>query len=192
MKKKILRIWSKVYYYYLRKKQIKKLVRLKEYGINVYLCDNVRFSFPSRISIGSHVWIGPNSHFDGRGGLTIGTGSIIARETEILTGSHYFEGDDLEEIPYDKRFTIKRVEIGENVWMGLRTVILPGVKVGEGAIIGACSVVTKDVPPLAIVGGNPARIIRYRDEQQYNLLKRQGKIYLKENYNYDISPERLK
>lgn len=56
--------------------------------------------------------------------------------------------------------------IGNDVWFGYNAVIMPGVKIGNGAIIGACSVVTKDVPPYTIVGGNPAKIIRPRFSQE--------------------------
>lgn len=186
------KIWYKYNYYKLRKNQLKKLKTLKSYGINNYICQGVQFSSPENISLGNHVWIGHNVTIDGRGGVSIGEGCILARNIEIITSNHYFQGDDLMEVPYDKRFISKPITIKENVWLGIRAVILPGVTIGEGAVIGACSVVTKDVPPLAIVGGNPAKVIRYRDEEQYYRLKNAGKIYLKENYNYDISPDRLK
>ncbi len=186
------KIWYKYNYYKLRRVQIKKLKSLKSYGVNNYICQGVEFSTPRNIIFGDHVWIGHNVKIDGRGGVSIGSGCILARQTEIISSNHYFRGDDLMEIPYDKRFISKPITIGENVWIGLRTVILPGVTIGEGAVIGACSVVTKDIPPLAIVGGNPAKVIRYRDADQYYRLKSEGKIYLKENYNYDISPDRLK
>lgn len=64
---------------------------------------------------------------------------------------------DLKDLPY-KGDTI----IGNDVWIGYKTTIMPGVKIGDGAIIAAKSVVTKDVPPYAIVGGNPAKVIKYR------------------------------
>ncbi|MFV0321198.1 MAG: Vat family streptogramin A O-acetyltransferase [Alphaproteobacteria bacterium] len=64
---------------------------------------------------------------------------------------------DLKDLPY-KGDTI----IGNDVWIGYKTTIMPGVKIGDGAIIAAKSVITKDVPPYAIMGGNPAKIIKYR------------------------------
>lgn len=190
---KLLReLWYKYNYIKLRRTQIKVLNTLKCYGINNYLCQGVQISLPENVTLGNHVWIGHNVKIDGRGNVNIGSGCILARDVEIISSNHYFQGDDLMEIPYDKRFITKSIKIGENVWMGIRTVILPGVIIGEGAIIGACSVVTKNVPPLAIVGGNPAKVIRYRDAEQYYKLKAEGKIYLKENYNYDCSLDRLK
>lgn len=82
------------------------------------------------------------------------------------------------------------VVIGENVWVGSSAIILPGITIGEGAVVGAGSVVTKDVPAFAVVGGNPTKVLKYRDIERYNKLKLQDKIYLKENYNYDITLDR--
>ena len=176
--KMLKRIWYKYNFHKLRRGQLAKPKTLKTYGINNYICNGVQFSTPEKISLGNHVWIGNNVKIDGRGGVQIGCGCILARDIEIISSNHYFQGEDLLEIPYDKRFISKPIVIQENVWMGIRSVILPGVTIGEGAVIGACSVVTKDVPPLAIVGGNPAKVIRYRDADQYYRLKREGKIYL--------------
>ena len=57
---------------------------------------------------------------------------------------------------------VKEVSIGDDVWIGMRSIIMPGVRIGNGVVIGAGAVVTKNVPDFAIVGGVPARIIRYR------------------------------
>ncbi len=66
---------------------------------------------------------------------------------------------------------LDNVVIGNDVWIGANAIILPGVNIGDGAVIGAGTVVTKDVPPYAIVGGNPARVIKYRfDENTINTL----------------------
>jgi serine acetyltransferase len=81
-------------------------------------------------------------------------------------------------LPYDHIYKVKDVAIGENVWIGADVSIMPGVTIGEGAVIAACSCVSKDVPPLAVVGGNPIKIIKYRDAERYNSLKREGRIYM--------------
>ena len=81
-------------------------------------------------------------------------------------------------LPYDDRYIVKDVFIDDNVWIGSDVTIMPGVHIGEGAIIGACSCVTKDIPPYAIVGGCPAKVIKYRDIDKYLRLKSEGKIYL--------------
>ena len=81
-------------------------------------------------------------------------------------------------LPYDDYYNVKDVFIGENVWIGSDVSLMPGVHIGEGAVIAACSCVTKDVPPYAVVGGCPAKIIKYRDIDNYQKLKDQGRIYL--------------
>ena len=70
----------------------------------------------------------------------------------------YLGGKDVSESKGD-------IVIGDDVWIGTRATILSGVSIGQGAVIAACSVVTKDVPPYAIVGGNPAHIIKYRFDE---------------------------
>lgn len=91
----------------------------------------------------------------------------------IITENHNYEG---EKLPYDTTYIRKNVTIGDCVWVGSRVIIMGGVSIGEGAIIAAGSVVTKDVPPLAIVGGNPAKLIKYRDAEHYYRLKEQKKF----------------
>ena len=91
----------------------------------------------------------------------------------IITENHNYEGDM---IPYDNTNVLKSVEIGDCVWFGNRVTVTGNVKIGEGAIIAAGSLVCKDVPPLAIVGGNPAKVIKYRDSEHYFKLKAENKF----------------
>ena len=86
-------------------------------------------------------------------------------------------------MPYDHIYIVKDVTIGENVWIGADVSIMPGATIGEGAVVAACSCVTKDVPPMAVVGGNPAKVIKYRDEEKYNVLKSEGRIYMAAKLN---------
>ena len=91
----------------------------------------------------------------------------------VITQNHNYEG---ELIPYDNTYVKKPVMIGDCVWFGNKVTVLGGVTIGEGAIIAAGAVVTKDVPPLAIVGGNPAKVIKYRNADHYFKLKAEGKF----------------
>jgi chloramphenicol O-acetyltransferase type B len=93
----------------------------------------------------------------------------------MLTDIHNYDAGAA--IPYDNTFIIKDIVIEDNVWLGARVIILGGVTLGEGAIVQAGSVVTKDVPKCAIVGGHPARVFKYRDIEHYEALKAQGRFH---------------
>lgn len=109
----------------------------------------------------------------GEGKVVIGNYFHSGTECMIITQNHNYEG---EMIPYDNSYIYKTVEIGDCVWFGNRVIVTGNVTIGEGAIIAAGSVVCKDVPPLAIVGGNPAKVIKYRDKEHYYKLKSEGRF----------------
>lgn len=115
-------------------------------GINVEIGENS--------SLNRGAWVGNDT--------IIGDDVMMGPEVIMLSGSHNFEDTT---IPMTHQGAPPRnpIVIGNDVWIGTRTIILPGVKVGNHVIIGAGSVVTKDVPDWAIVGGNPAKLIRYRN-----------------------------
>lgn len=163
------------------------LSHLASVGRNVYICNGYSISSPSKLSIGSNTWLGENFLAKCEGGVTIGSGVIISRGAEIWTANHNYDSEDLQSLPYDRRFILKPVNIGDNVWIGSRVTIIPGVSIGEGAVIGAGAVVTHDIPPLAVAGGNPAKVIKYRNQEVYEKLKSEKRIYLDIEYDYDAS-----
>ena len=121
------------------------------------------------------VYIGEDAWMELRGFLYLGKGTIIGPRLKVHTANHNYTGDML---PYDDIYIVKDVHVGKYVWMGSDVSIMAGVTIGDGAVIAANSVVTKDVPPLAIVGGNPAKVIKMRDEEKYKQLVAENKIYL--------------
>ena len=117
--------------------------------------------------------IGSNCHFNGMhvsgdGKVTIGSNFHSGKNIRILTSFHNYEGDAL---PYDTTYCHKDVVIEDNVWLVESVLILGGVTIGEGAIVQAGSVVCKNVPPLAVVGGHPAVPFKYRNKEHYEDLK---------------------
>lgn len=188
---KIIDIKIAIHDFFYRKKQYKLYKKMKCVGKNIYINKGCKIDSIDEIEIGDNVWIGTCCHLVASGGLRISSGCILSHNIEIWTQNHNYQSDDLMSVPYDKRFIKKPVVIEENVWIGSRVIILPGVTIGEGAVIGAGAVVTKNIPKCAVVGGNPAKVIKYRNEEQYFKLKRESKIYLKVNYNYDVSSKRL-
>lgn len=106
------------------------------------------------VTIGKGCFIQQCCTFFGRGGITIGNDVFIGPKVNLITINH-----DVN--PNNRSATYgKRIVIEDKVWIGINATILPGVKIGYGAIIGAGSVVTKDVEPMTIVAGNPARFIK--------------------------------
>lgn len=129
---------------------------------------------PEKMKIGNDVFIGGDCSIDAIGGLQVGSYCALAARTTILTLDHHFR--DAESIPWDDVRLIKPVVIEDYVWVGMNASILPGVTIGEGAIIGMGAVVVSDVPPRAIVVGNPGKITGHRDKDAYDALKSHGAI----------------
>ena len=112
------------------------------------------------IEIGNNSGLGLNCRVTGP--LKIGDDVMMAPGVMIFTQNH--ETSDLS-VPMRLQTAPKfKVEIGNDVWIGANAMILPGITVGNGCIIAAGAVVTHDVPDYAIVGGNPAKIIKYRNQ----------------------------
>lgn len=110
------------------------------------------------ITLGKNVFINACCRFQDQGGITIGDNSLIGHNVTIATLNHDFNPKNRASL------NPKPVIIGNNVWVGSDSTILPGVSIGDGAIVGAGSVVTKDIPPLAVAAGNPARVIKYIEQ----------------------------
>ena len=148
---------------------VKRLIRKLRSGVagrcfessakNVNIEKNADFGSGGNISVGENSGIGINCKV--RGPLTIGKNVMMGPDCVILTSTHNFERTD---IPMNQQgFLPKRkVTIGDDVWIGARVIILPGISIGKGSIIGAGAVVTKDVPEYAVVAGIPAKLVKYR------------------------------
>lgn len=120
------------------------------------------------LTIGKNVEINDYVHIAVAEGVSIGDNTLIASKVFISDHNHgSYNGDNQsspKEKPIARKLEYSKIVIGSNVWIGEFVAILPGVTIGDGAIIGAMSVVTKDIPPYTIAVGCPARPIKKYDE----------------------------
>jgi maltose O-acetyltransferase len=121
----------------------------------------VGFGHGFNIELGNYSGIGVNAMLDGTGGIVIGNNVMIASEVVILTANH--KHDDITIPIMQQGEESVPVIIEDDVWVGMRAIILPGVRIGRSSVIGAGAVVAKDVPPFSIVAGNPAKVVKRRD-----------------------------
>ncbi|WP_027178484.1 DapH/DapD/GlmU-related protein [Maridesulfovibrio bastinii] len=120
--------------------------------------------FGKNITIGKNVFINACCNFQDQGGVTIKDGALIGHSVVLATINHGFA-------PEKRSWNYPSpIVIGKNVWIGSRAVILPGVTIGDNAIVAAGAVVSKDVEPGTIVGGVPARFIKTIDEAERDSL----------------------
>ena len=113
--------------------------------------------FGKNIKVGEEVFINACCHFQDHGGVEIGNGCQIGHNVVFATLNHGLE-------PADRKSTYPApIKLGRNVWVGSNSTILSGVTIGDNAVVAAGAVVTKDVPANAIVGGVPAKFIKWID-----------------------------
>jgi acetyltransferase-like isoleucine patch superfamily enzyme len=136
-----------------------------EIGDNCRLEQHIYFHFDGpyrtgpRIVIGNNCFIGAACEFNISLGITVGDHSLIASGVKFIDHNH---GMSLGIPMAQQKCVESAIEIGNDVWIGANSIILAGVKIGQGAVVAANAVVNKDVPPFTVVGGTPARMIRLR------------------------------
>lgn len=120
-------------------------------------CRRVEVLLPMGLELADRVAVGWFAELDARGGITVGHDTNIASHAKLITGSH-----DIDDPDYTADF--RPIHIGHHCWIGTGAIILQGVTVGDGAVVAAGAVVTKDIPPYEVWGGVPAKFIRKRPE----------------------------
>ena len=128
-------------------------------GSNVNIEKGANFYTGWEIEIGDNSSLGINCMIPYN--LKVGKDVMMGPYVIIIGENHEYSRLDMPMRLQGYRFK-KPVQIGDDVWIGARAIILPGITIGQGAIVGAGSVVTKDVPPYSICAGNPAKVIKYR------------------------------
>ncbi|QIZ77314.1 acyltransferase [Ferrimonas lipolytica] len=125
--------------------------------------NQVYISDASELKLGENVRINENVFIQS---AIIGNNVMIAPNVAILSSTHSYERLDIPMVDQEDTFGLTPI-IEDDVWIGRSVVIRHGVTIGRGAVVGACSLVTKDVPSYAIVGGVPAKVLKYRNEKKH-------------------------
>ena len=121
-----------------------------------FVHQRARIQIPWNLTLHDRACLGDRANAYTLGEIEIGARSIVAQEAYLCTGTHDL-GDP--KVPLQ----VAKITVGEDVFIGARAFIMPGVKLGDRCVVGACSLVTRDVPPEMIAVGHPARAIRKRD-----------------------------
>lgn len=133
-------------------------------GKHTVICRRVDVLFPKGLKLADNVAVGWFVDLDARGGITIDHDTNISSHTKFITGSH-----DVEDPKFTAAF--KPITIGHHCWIGTGAIVLQGVTIGDGAVVAAGAVVTKDIPPFEVWGGVPAKFIKKRNsEVNYHVL----------------------
>lgn len=125
-------------------------------GKDVFPCRRVEVLLPKGLDLADRVAVGWFAELDARGGITVGHDSCISSHAKLITGSH-----DIDDPEYTADF--RPIHMGHHCWVGTGAMVLGGVTIGDGAVVAAGAVVTKDIPPYEVWGGVPARFIRKRE-----------------------------
>jgi len=150
IQKNLVAIWEE-------SKKEKLLDQLAGYGERVYIHWPVTITSPQQVLFGDDVSLAAYVHIWGEGGVRVGNRVMIGTHSSISSVTHDYTQRDMYHTLLEKEVVIE-----DDVWVGSNCVILPGVRVGTGAVLGAGAVVTKDVPPGVIMGGVPAKVLKTR------------------------------
>jgi acetyltransferase-like isoleucine patch superfamily enzyme len=172
------------YFYRIYKKIIIRERLLRE-NSSCRIGQNFIVSFPENLQLGIYIDILNNCELYTEGGLYIGDYTQISENCTIFSDEHLYDIGDY--IPISNKKIKKPVTIEEFVVIGANVSILPGVTIGKGSFIGMGSVVVNSIPPYSIALGNPARVIKKRDKEEFERLLEEKKFFqtIKGGLNYE-------
>ena len=149
-----------ILFYKLRYWLVRKIIRLC--GEAVIVKSRCYFGDGSRLSVGARSQLGQNARLNGT--ITIGEDVLMGPDVVIMATTHDFSRIDIP-INQQRNPSDTPVLIGDDVWIGTRVIVLPGVRIGDHSVIAAGAVVTKSFPPYSVIAGVPAKVIKSRLEK---------------------------
>ena len=174
----LYKILDKIYYFLhlYRNRWLFKHVQcdIKSINIGPDVYDNFHIKCSKKLIIGVGTAINGDCYINASGGVSIGKYCHIGKGLTIFSTNHNYKSE--EYIPYDNNIINREVIIGDAVWLGANVTIAPGAKIGNGVIISSGSVVFGDIPDCAIIRGNPAKVIKYRDKDIFYKLFKEEKF----------------
>jgi acetyltransferase-like isoleucine patch superfamily enzyme len=174
----VLKFLTKIeslFYQWYNKQLFKKTnCNLKALCIGPEYYKNFNIRYPKNLSIGDGTVINGDCMINAVDGVKIGRHCHIAIGLTVYSHNHNFKSEEF--VPYDHKELPRPVEIGDAVWIGANVTIAPGAKIGHGVIISSGSVVFGDIPDCAIIRGNSAEIIKYRDKEMFWKLYNEGRF----------------
>ncbi|MCC9651536.1 acyltransferase [Vibrio sp. MA64] len=139
------------------------LTKMARLGEGCIILRNTSISNPNSLTLGNNSGIGVNAKLDCSAPITIGDRCLMGPDVMMFTSDHVW--DKNANTYFNSGVTSAPIVIRDDAWIGARCIVLKGVTIGKGATIAAGSVVTKSVPDFAVVGGVPAKLIKYKNQE---------------------------
>ncbi len=136
-----------------------RLIWLRLFGCKIegtpFVHQRARIEMPWHITLHDQSCVGDRANLYALGEIELGRKCVVAQEVYLCTGTHDFNDPHLS-------LVTAKITVGDNAFVGARASVLPGVHIGDGVIVGACSLVTRSVKPWSVVAGSPAKFLRSR------------------------------
>ena len=137
-----------------------RLLWLRVFGCRIegrpFVHQRARIQIPWHVILGHRSCVGDRANLYSLGEIELGRGCVVAQEAYLCTGTHDFSRPDTP-------LLTGKITVGPEAFVGARAFVMPGIHIGEGAVVGACSLVTRDLPPWTVSAGNPSVVIRARE-----------------------------